>query len=284
MNSDLMLGLALNMTWKAVEPWAVSVRRSGFDGDVVLFVLPDAPADLVSNLVDLNITAQPLENIEFSNPLVPFGQYFPYVGRFLLTYRYLTEHPGYRYVICSDVRDLVFFKNPSERLYQYMNTEDNKRDLIVTGENILHCNQLGNMEWMRKGFKEVQDFLTNEEVYCSGLIAGVAEPVRELALSIYLMGRELSDTIWGVDQPVYNFLMHGAYRYRAYVPSLQDGWCLNMAVPATIGDLTKMMDPSIFETDAEDKVKVDLYRFAAVHQYDRISALAAEIRRRFQKN
>ena len=282
---DLILGLALGMTWEAIEPWAVSVRRSGFEGDVILFVLPDAPQELLEHLAELNIGTESLQDIPFANPLVPFGKFFPYIGRFLLTYRYLTEHPAYRYVICSDVRDLVFFKNPSEWLYHCRDNEDDRRDLIVAGENILHREQPGNMEWMRKGFKEVQDFLVDKEVYCSGLVAGEMRAVRELSLQVYLMGRELSDKIWGVDQPVYNFLMHGPYRRIAYVPSMKEGWCLNLAVPATIRDFTKMMDPSIFskvEGSSQHQVQVDLNQFTAIHQYDRIPSLAADLRARFK--
>ena len=289
---NLVLGLALQMSWEALEPWVVSLRRSGYEGDALLWVLPGTPQDVLDNLAKFNIQARPLYNVDFSNPETPKGRFFPYIGRFFLIYHYLMEHPEYDNVLCSDVRDVVFMRDPFKEFWFTSYFDSDEEFILAAGENMLHRDQPGNMAWMTKSFREVQDFVENKEIICSGVIAGSRKAIQNLALSMYLMGRDLSATVWGVDQPVYNFLIHGAFANIAKHPTPKDGWCLNLAAPSMEHNFEKLLDTSayeIFATPEEEAVtgfpagmRLDTSKFAIVHQYDRVPALVDFFRKHFK--
>lgn len=285
MTTDLVIGLAAKYDWPDIEPFAVSLVRSGYQGDKVLFVKDNTPL-ATQRLKELGFSQIELPVIEFSDPTLPFGTYFPYVGRFLLIHQFLFENPGYRFVICADTRDVVFQHDPMAWL------EKNIREngLVAASEHIRHGDQDGNAKWIDQAFKEVAPWLLPHLVYCSGVISGRAEYVSDLALAIYLMGRHLSDTIWGADQPAYNAIMHQkAYEDITYVPTMNDLYCLNMVVYAFnryrkfMTDLPPVRALSGIGTidDGEEFLLPDLSDFTILHQYDRIPPLAARIRKQY---
>lgn len=265
---DLLIGLATDYDWPDVEPFAVSLVRSGFAGDKVL--LAHNLTDLaIKNLTELGFELIVIPPLEYSDPALPRGKYFAMVGRFLVIHKYLEEHPWYRFVFCTDVRDVVFQHDPA--VWAEKNIGDKK--LIAASEHIRHKNQPHNAAWLRNGFQEVQKYLLDDEVYCAGFISGVAEWVSDLCLGIYLAGRHLSGSIWGVDQPVYNFLMHQrAMRDITIVPHLHyHGYCINLAVVAC--DSARMTQTIRIAEDG-GTIAQDLNRYCVVHQYDRIPELA----------
>lgn len=289
--TDLVIGLAANYDWAAIEPFACSLVRSGFQGDKVLFV-KDLKPEAMANLHALGFKLIDIPFIEFSDPQMPCGRYFPYVGRFLLIHKYLEQHPEYRFVICSDTRDVIFQSDPVKWLEQSLRLGDR---LVAAPEYILHRDQPGNMLWINQAFKEVESWMTPQMVYCSGFISGYAQYVSDLVIGIYLAGRHLSGSVWGADQPVYNTIMHQrAYADITLVPRMADHYCLNLVNLAMTNERQKLLDtPDItpFQTYGQPFVEnisllwnsgiPDLGAFAVLHQYDRIAPLAAELRKQY---
>lgn len=283
--TDIVLGFAANYDWPAIEPYAVSLVRSGFAGKKVL-IAQNLTELAVTNLRALDFELLPIPSVAFSDPKLPLGNFFAYVGRFLLIHQYLYDNPDYRFVICADTRDVVFQHDPIKWL-EY-NIRDDK--IVAAPEYILHENQEGNALWIQQGFKEIEPWLMPKMVYCSGLISGRAEYISDLALAIYMTGRSLSDNIWGVDQPAYNTVMHQkAYADATYVPKMSDQYCLHMVVLA-FSKYRKLMTelPPVTETspftiveDGETYAMPDLSGFAILHQYDRILPLAEALRKKY---
>jgi hypothetical protein len=285
MKTDVVLGLAANYDWPDIEPFAVSLVRSGYDGDKVLFVKDNTP-EATKNLSDLGFSQIELPHVDFSDPTMPLGKFFAYVGRFLLIHQYLFENPGYRFVVCVDTRDAVFQHNP----ITWMENNVFVHGVVAASEHIRHCDQEGNALWIEQAFKEVAPWLLSHQVYCSGVIAGTAEYISDLALAIYLQGRHLSDKIWGADQPAYNSIMHqAAYEDITYVPKMSDLWCLNMCVLAFERYRKFMTDlPPVrafsgikIQEDGDEYLLPDLSDFTILHQYDRIPALAQILRKKY---
>lgn len=280
--TDLVIGLAANYDWPAVEPFAVSLVRSGYQGHKVLFIKNLTPL-AQQNLLDLGFSLIDLPLIDFSDPNTPVGNYFAYVGRFILIHQFLHENPGYRFVVCADTRDVVFQHDPMKWLEK--NIEDSA--LVAASEHIRHCDQEGNTAWINQGFREVSSWMLPQDVYCSGLISGRAEYVSDLALGIYLMGRHISGSIWGADQPVYNAIMHQkAYADITKVPKMRDLYCLNMVVLAfekyrrMMTDLPPVTAFTDIKIQDEDVIYTlpDLRDFSILHQYDRIPPFANRLR------
>lgn len=225
---DLIIGFAAKFNWAALEPYAVSLVRSGFKGKKVLFAQA-LTADAADKLRDLGFELLPIPVFDYSDPEITKGGYFAYVARFLLIHRYLYDNPDFRFVVCADTRDVVFQKDPMMWLEQNIGDAG----LVAASEHIYHWAQKGNTQWIQKDFKEVDAAIMSQLVYCSGLISGRADYVRDLTMGIYLMGRAISGTTWGADQPSYNAIMHQkAYADITLVPTMSDAYCLHLVVVA----------------------------------------------------
>ena len=239
--TDLAIGFAANFDWAALEPYAVSLVRSGFTGKKVLFA-QRLTADAAEKLRGLGFELIPIPVIEYSYPEITKGDFFAYVGRFLLIHRYLDDNPGYRFVVCADTRDVIFQRDPTVWLERHIGDAG----LVAASEHIYHQDQKGNTEWVMQNFKEVSPWMLRHLVYCSGLISGRANYVRDLAMGIYLMGRTISGTTWGADQPSYNAIMHQkAYAEVTYVPPMSDAYCLHLVVVAFEEYRKKMGDKEL---------------------------------------
>lgn len=273
---DLIIGMATKYDWEQLEPFVLSIMRSGFDGDKVLFVR-DNPKETLDRLLDLGFTLLQLSPRAENEP-----KYFPYVQRFLLIHQFLVQHP-YRYVFCADTRDLVFQHNPTTWVEEHIG----ESKLIVAPEYIAHKDQAGNMAWLHQGFAEVESWMAPRPIFCSGLISGQAAYVRDLSLAIYLMARHLSEHMWGSDQPVFNFIMQQkAYSDITLVPAMKDHWAVNCCVLSSTSNRRAMFDappPRPFVTDWNYGIP-DLSEFTIVHQYDRIPPLQEIIQKRYKSD
>lgn len=289
MSDDLVIGLAAGYDWRDIEPYAVSLARSGYTGKKVLLAqkLTQRACD---NLNALGFELLAFPNIDFSHPEMTKGGFFAYVGRFLLIHRYLHDHPNYRFVICADTRDVIFQSDPVVWLEKNIGSAG----LVAASEYIRHGDQEGNTEWVRHDFQEVAPWLMSQTVYCSGLISGRAEYVSGLAAAIYLLGRTISGETWGADQPSYNVTMHQkAYADATIVPAFSDFYCINLCVVAFEAYRKMLLDspPPLWDgssisdgvnpANMWDYTLDDLRNFAILHQYDRMGRLAQEIREKY---
>lgn len=289
MKDDLVIGLAAGYDWPAIEPYAVSLARSGYVGKKVLLA-QKLTQRACERLTELGFELLAFPHIEFSHPEMTAGGFFAYVGRFLLIHRYLQDHPDYRFVICADTRDVVFQSDPTVWLENHIGGSG----LVAASEHIRHCDQEGNTTWIRADFQEIAPWLMAQPVYCSGLISGRAEYVSGLAAAIYLLGRTISGKTWGADQPSYNATMHQkAYADTTLVPTFADAYCINLCVVAfeayrkmLLEAPPQMMAGSILSDGVNpanmwDYDLSDLGHFAILHQYDRMPNLTRQIREKY---
>jgi len=280
---DLVIGLAAGYDWATIEPFAVSLVRSGYVGAKVLFVR-DITSEARDHLLDLGF-----QLMYVSMPPDPRDVC---VARFLFIHNYLEEHPGYRFVICSDVRDVIFQSDPT--VWLACNIGGFK--LVAASEQITHRDQTGNATWVAQGFQEVASWMLPKMVYCSGFISGRAEYVADLSLGIYLAARHLpADMNVGVDQPTYNSIVHQKpYADVTLVPTLSDHYCINlhnMANTSCRRRMTEIPDIAPFDNYGEPMMLnrslmwnygiPNLDCFAVLHQYDRIPQLKAQIQREY---
>jgi hypothetical protein len=286
--TDLVIGFAANYTWDTIAPFAVSLVRSGFKGKKVLFA-QRLTADAADKLRSLGFELLPIPVIEYSDPKITEGGYFAYVARFLLMHRHLYNNPDYRFVVCADTRDVIFQHDPTVWLEKNIGSAG----LVAASEYIYHWAQKGNTEWVMHDFKEVDAYMMSQMVYCSGVISGRTEYIRDITMAIYLMGRGICGLTWGADQPAYNALMHQkAYADATLVPTMKDAYCLNLVVVA-FEEYRKMLTeappPVILGSDSGpvptqnpahmwDYDLADIAHFSMIHQYDRMPSLAAQIR------
>ena len=102
---DLIIGGCTNYDLDKVKCWINSINRSGFDGDKVLVVF-DGTNEFMKSVSDTGF--------DVYNSVLDKSEAI-HVQRFLAISDYIRNNPA-RYVITTDVRDVVFQYNPIEWL------------------------------------------------------------------------------------------------------------------------------------------------------------------------
>ena len=108
---DCIVGCATNYDWSKLKYWVNSINASGFEGDKVL-ILMNCDKDTVQKVTDAGFSIIAFNQDKDGN-LTYQSQLMVHVERFIHIYKLLKDNL-YRYVITTDVKDVIFQKNPSE--------------------------------------------------------------------------------------------------------------------------------------------------------------------------
>lgn len=257
---DLIIGVFSNYKYDDVKPWVKSSKDCGFKGDVVL--------------IGINIDDETVEAIEKDGVIVvrarKHSPQMIHMERFLHIYDFLKHNEGkYKHVISTDVRDVVFQKNPSDWLDRVFDFEG----IVSSGEAILIKNEAWNRNNIVKNFGEqfYMDVM-NYPVQCVGILAGTLEMMRDLCFYLYQMSLNRPD--WVADQAAYNMIVHtGPWKNLTYFAELSDAWAINGHVTNYEKDMAKF-EPYLLEgrpyVKGDKIVNESGEEFYIVHQYDRV--------------
>jgi hypothetical protein len=262
---DLIIGAFNNYTdYDVLKPWVQSIKDTGFKGDTVLFAIGTTP-DLVKKLIEEGVIVVPVERND---------KMMIHMQRFIHIYNFLKENEGvYRYVVSTDVRDVIFQSDPTIYIDSIVNSKF-VHGLIASSEAIKIKDEEWNRENIRKNFG---DYFYNEvkenEVCNVGVLAGRSELIKELCFYLYQFSMNRAD--WVCDQAAYNMLLNTKlWSTKAHVTKLKDAWTINAHVTSK-PDLVEKLKPYLLEkapTMSEDGLIVnsDGTPFVIVHQYDRV--------------
>lgn len=292
MAKDLIIGGASGYKYDDVKYWINSILRSGFNGDIVLAVT--------------NVKIEELEKIaEKGVKILAYGQKDadgnytsnsnmpPHVERFFHIWNFLnTTDEEYGYVITTDVRDVVFQKNPQEHL------NSAQPAFIAAGEGLKYKDEpWGNNNYLQAFGPFFHNQMKDNEINNVGVIAGVHDIVRDIML--LLLQLSVNRPIPIVDQAVYNFILNmDVFKMHTEFMSNDSGWACNLgttlgAIASGAGDIGMRNDPTaqlLYQTKylcnqpKIDNVVVTTSNdmpFCIVHQYDRVAGLAEKIRAKY---
>lgn len=258
MAKDLIIGVCSNFSYNHVKPWVKSAKDCGFEGDVVL--------------VTIDMNEDDNKRIEQDGIIVirakKQGNMMIHMERFYHIHNFLNTHrQDYNWVISTDVRDVIFQRNPSEFL------ELLPKDVISSGEAIRIKDEHWNRDNIIKNFGEYfYDEIKDREVQCVGVLAGNAWAMKDLAFYIYQMSLNRPD--WVADQAAYNMIIHHApWKQLTQFTSLQHAWAINGHVTNYEPDMARF-EPFLMEP--RPRLENDLVvndagePFYIVHQYDRV--------------
>jgi hypothetical protein len=289
---NLILGMVDGMSWAEIRPFVVSLRRTSFEGDVLLFV-----ADLDRSTVD-SIRSAGIHVVKARRLQMQIGGrlLYPYhprleklhplypglvrsvsrvssdsartsaalaallsvrdISRFFRYYRHLSKHGGaYANVMLTDVRDVFFQRDPFDVEFgdELQCFLEDTRETIAT--------QPHNRKWVQAAFgSEILSELGDRPIVCAGVTIGPPRLVVSYLSVMVDFLLKLRHQSVGLDQAVHNYILH-----RGLVPKaslIPNG---NGAV-ATLGivpreDVHGLLDAPV------------------LHQYDRHPALAETLRR-----
>ena len=266
MAKDLIIGAFSNYGYDAVKPWIESINQTDFDGDKVLITI-NTSEETNQKIRDAGFTVVPKKSD---------GKMMFHMERFLHLFNYLKDNKfEYRYVITTDVRDVVFQSNPIEWLEENAIGFGDKQ-LVASSEAILIKNETWNKENIFKCFGETfYEHIKESEVLCVGTLAGTGQAICDLCGLLFQLSINRAD--WVADQAAYNFLMRmWPFNIDTHIARLEDGWAMNAHVTNRESQYAEF-GPHLLEERPifEDGLVKDAQTkriFAIVHQYDRVRA------------
>jgi hypothetical protein len=190
----------------------------------------------------------------------------PHVERFMYIYDYLSK-TSYDYVLMTDVKDVVFQRNPFEEL------QICGANLICGSEGLRYQHEPWGDQNLQQTFgAHLWNQWRTWEIFNVGVIAGTQEDVKYAALQIFLTS--INRAIPICDQAVWNYLTHATgLAYSVHFSSPEEGWCAHLG---TLADPTKMEQfrPHLLykEPIFQDGLVCNYQGlpYAIVHQYDRV--------------
>jgi len=260
MEKDLIIGAFKNYSFETIKPWIQSINECGFEGDKVIISI-NSSKETNNKLADAGF-------VVISTPSqVRMGFH---MERFLHIYNFLqTQGSNYRYVITTDVRDVIFQKNPSEWIEQNIND----KKMVAVSESI----KIKDEHWNRQNiinafggyfYEGVQD----QDVFNVGTLAGTSDYIRDLCGMLYQLSANRPD--WVADQAAYNILLNWQpYRNETRFVGLSSAWSCNLHI-TNKPEEREHFAPFIIEPvpvfeDGLVKDGTTKEPFYIVHQYDR---------------
>ena len=255
---DLVIGTAVGYGWKEIEVWAKSLCNSGFTGQKLLLacdITDEAQQELLKR------------NFYIHNVKVSKEEFSPVVDRFIYYWRMLRDFPDTRYVIATDVRDVIFQTNPSDWLD---GVSYNK--IVASSEGVLYKNEPWGKNNLAQSFGSVI-YETMQDNICinAGVQVGLYEVMIDLFLNIFLLCDGKPKKIpggGGPDQAALNVLLSlEPYKSMTQISSYFSAQ-LGTTGPQINLLLVDKNNKPLLDNGMVCKYNRDAYPI--VHQYDRV--------------
>ena len=266
---DLIIGTSTNYDWDKLKYWVNSINQSGFEGDKVL-VLLNCDKETVKKVSLAGFTVvgghQDAEgNLVHQSPIPVHVERFLHMHNFLKTREY-------RYIITTDVKDVVFQLNPSEYIEKNMGEE---KDLIFASESLRYLDEpWGNENLFQTYGNYIYENYKRNEIFNVGVLAGRGDAMKDLFINIFAaaIGRPIPIC----DQSTFNFMIQSSWfkRTSLYMRS-EDAWACQLGTTADPSKIEQfrplLIEPEPILKDGKISTSTGI-PFTIVHQYDRVPA------------
>jgi hypothetical protein len=279
---DVVIGAITNYDFGKIRPWVNSLDRSGFTGHkvVICYNIDYVTCDeLIKRGYTVFGFQKNEETLSFEYPKKDFSIV---VDRFLHIWHFLSKFDDIRYVVATDVKDVIFQANPSVWL------ENNFTEGIVASqESIRYCDEDWGRNNLTKSFGEsLYERYKNAMIHNAGVIAGSRDYFLDLCLNIYLICNGMSGFIdggGGPDQAAYNLILNSAsYRNDVYSVESEEGWAAQLGTVANPLYKDKTTAPCPMMTQGGEVLTQSGKLFTIVHQYDRIPELKTRLEKKYE--
>lgn len=274
---DLVIGCSTNYTWDQLKYWVNSINQSGFEGDKVL-ILMNCDKDTVKKVTDAGFSVVGF-NQDTEGNLTYQSKLMVHVERFLHIYNILKDNE-YRYVITTDVKDVIFQHDPIKGIKNQLGERQN---LMFASESICYEDEpWGNQNLLDTFGPYIHNIFKHNEIFNVGVLAGRGFAVRDLCCNIF---HAAVNRIPICDQSYFNFLVaQEPYKSTARYCKSEDGWACQLGTTADPSKIDQfrpfLLEPSPKMVD--DKVLTSFGKeFTIVHQYDRVAEWKEIIERKY---
>jgi len=265
---DLIIGCCTNYDWDKIKFWVNSINKSGFTGDKVMVAF-NISFDTVNKLTQAGFQVLLPGQKDEEHSRFDYQSNLPvHVERFIHIYNYLSTKE-YRYVITTDVKDVIFQHNPST----FLEEELGPKQLMFASESILYKDEpWGNQNLLETFGPFFHSLFKENEIFNVGVLAGRGESMRDLAAMIFAMS--VNRPIAIVDQSTFNFMIsQEPYLSTSVYCRSEDAWACQLGTtadpskleefkPHLLEPLPRFIDGKVTNSKGKD--------FTIVHQYDRV--------------
>jgi len=277
---DLIIGAYTNYNWDQIKYWANSIDRCGFTGDKAMIVY-NSDHVTVQKLIDLGFKVW-----AFNRDTVSGNYYWPHdlvivVQRFYHLWYYLDQLSAnaYRYIISTDVKDVVFQTNPSEWLAK--NIGD--KDIVASCESLRYRDEPWGADNMQGSYPMAWNHIKDEPILNCGVQAGKLSALRDLWLNIWLTCRAGGRP--NPDQAAYNLhLSTKAWSNITLKTMSEDGWAAQVGTtvdPKKIDSFrSNLLEPAPIWNGHMCCTSTNIPH-VILHQWDRIPSWRAAIEQRY---
>ena len=191
----------------------------------------------------------------------------------------------YRYIVSTDVKDVVFQSNPSEWLEKNMGD----KKINVACESIKYKDEdWGNHNLFKSFGPLIHDHNKENPIYNAGTVSGDFDTMLDLFLNIYLLCNSATSHYieggGGPDQAALNVLLNmKPYKDITKFSMSEDGWAAQLGTtgPQIAGKYSdRLLEKSPILVD-NTVCTSNGTPFALVHQYDRVPEWKENIERKY---
>jgi hypothetical protein len=248
-----------------IKPYVESINKSGFSGEKLMLVY-DVSQEVI-NYLDINgwIIAQS----ELQEHII--------LQRFRDMYALLQQYQT-DVIIWTDVKDVIFQKDPTEWLEKNMN-----KNILAFSECVIMKNEPWACVNSGTTFPMEWEFGIKEQIsYCAGTIVGKKNAIRDLFIEIYRWSKTTANPQQLSDQAAFNILI----RLEHFKSSVQfvnqsEGFATQLGV-VFMRNETQLIteerpiykDGCFYTTEGE--------LFTIVHQYDRNEIIKNQIKNKYK--
>jgi hypothetical protein len=266
---DLIIGASTGYNWDTLKYWVNSINQSGFDGDKVL-VLMNCDIESVKKVIEAGFKVIGFGQNEKGDLVYEHGRVPVHVERFIHIYDHLSRN-DYRFVITTDVKDVVFQQNPIPHLQKLLDESD--KDYVFASESMKYKDEpWGDQNLLETYGQYIYDKFKHNTIYNVGVLAGRGHAIRDLTINIFTAA--INRPIPICDQSTFNFMIsQEPYRSTSLYMNSEDGWAAQLGTTADPSKIEQFR-PFLLEAEPEmvdGKVTTSTGKvFTIVHQYDRI--------------
>jgi len=282
---DIVVGCITGYDFEKIKPWVNSLDRCGFDGTKAM-ICYNVDYETAEELVKRDYTVLAFKKNDEEKRFEYRDQFSIVVERFLHLWYLLKRFQGqYRYIVTTDVKDVIFQTNPSEWLEK--NIGD--KEINVACESIRYRDEdWGNHNLLKSFGNMIHDHNVNNLIYNAGTISGKFETMVDLFLNIYMLCNSTNHWIdggGGPDQAALNVLLNmKPYKDITNFAMSEDGYAAQLGTtgPQVAGKYADklvekspiLLDNMICTSDGKP--------FSIVHQYDRVPEWKEIIEKKYE--
>ena len=247
-----------------IKPYVESIKQSGFNGGKIMLVY--------------DVSGEVLDYLMENDWLIAQGQLHEHIilQRFRDMYA-LLQSSQTDVIIWTDVKDVIFQKDPTDWLNKWM-----RRDILAFSE----CVRLKDDPWacVNSGttFPMEWEYGIKDQISCcAGTIVGKREAMRDLFIDIYRWSKTTANPEQLSDQAAFNVLLRlDHYKHSVDFVDQERGFATQLGTVWVNKDKFPLTEPTPIYNDGK------LYNqkgdeFTIVHQYDRDPQIKKEIYERY---